>query len=368
MKKKIGIVIVTIAIALLGGITYAKSRMAPKEEVVSQETLIQAQPLEKHDLSSVINATGKVESQNVVVVTTEITSKVKTLNVSLGDYVEKGQVLCTFDDTEIKEQIEEMKSQDPTLKAYGDQIEYRNPKGNYVSDESFNETSATYKELVKLYKKLDSTIVKADQAGIITSLNVSKGSIPSGTLMQIEDDKQLKVNVIIKEKDITKIQKGMKATVTSDALEGEEVNGSVTRVINFATSSVENGSTSSNDKGTNYSAEISLDTENHFLLGMSAKVVIKLSDEDALLSCPYDSVAMDEDGKSYVYRATSTKKEGIYKVEKVYVEQGQAGDYYTAISSDSLKEGDLIINTPYSVSEGDEVELSIADGATIKEE
>ena len=43
---------------------------------------------------------------------------------------------------------------------------------------------------------------------------------------------------------------------------------------------------------------------------------------------------------------------------------GISNDYYTAISSDDLSEGDTIINYPTDVSEGDEVDLYFPEEQT----
>ena len=43
------------------------------------------------------------------------------------------------------------------------------------------------------------------------------------------------------------------------------------------------------------------------------------------------------------------------------VTAGVAGEYYTAVTAEDLKEGDIIINDPYMVTEGQKVELYLPE-------
>lgn len=435
-KKKV-IITLAVIIIFVGVISIIiKSVTGGADADDSTYNGIQAQSYEKHDLSTSINVTGKVESQNVLDVTTDLTCKVKELNVSLGDYVEKGDVLLVFDDSEIREQISELETQmsesdklaakeleianrtletakkdketmekeatdavDKAQKEYDEAVaKYNKLLSDDVSKESSYEimkslesslseakknlesvkknaeeavqsaedsvdlksystsgNKESAKELSKLYRQLEQVTVTAEQSGIVTSLNVSQGSIPNGILMKIEDNTNLKIKVSIKEKDIVKIATGMDATITSDALPDETYKGTVSRVINFASSNVTSDTTS--DAG--YSAEVSVENGSKFLLGMSAKVEMKIKDLGEKLSVPYDSIFEEED-LTYVYKAEENGD--TYNIKKVKVTVGEESDYYTEVSSDELQEGDLIINYPDQVSDGDSVKIYISDG------
>ncbi|MGN0343072.1 MAG: efflux RND transporter periplasmic adaptor subunit [Roseburia sp.] len=454
MKKKTKIILAVVAAAgLLFVILVIKLALGIKSSMSELSAYMygtQAQTLTEHDLSTSISATGKVESQNVVSVTTDLNCKIKELPVSLGDYVEEGDVLCVFDDSDVREQISELESQLSTSeklaakqteilqrslkeakdaqtkevaqaaqdvtdaqKAYDDATTaYNNAKtaldnakaaaepdelaiqeAQEVADAAYEqqqsaksaldaakrtqssvETSCASavqsaqdsldtdaisgsgntelsKQLSQLYRQLDEMTIVAEQSGIITSLNVSQGDIPNGTLMQIADSENLKVTVSIKEKDILKLTEGMKATVKADAIGDVEYQATVSKVINFATSS---GDEYSGDSGSGYSAEIVIDGDSELLLGMTAKVNIVLTEAKEALSVAYDSIATDEDGNSYVYRAIE-QENGMYLIERVDVTTGQESDYYTEVISDELSEGDLIISYPEEVEEGAEV-------------
>ena len=102
-----------------------------------------------------------------------------------------------------------------------------------------------------------------------------------------------------------------------------------------------------------YSADISVSDDSELLLGMSAKVSIVTNENGEELSVAYDSIVEDET-EAYVYKAV-LKEGNKYTVEKVVVTVGKQNDYYTQVTSDRLKEGDLIISYPEMVSDGEEV-------------
>ncbi len=464
-KKRIIIILIVavVLIAVIFSLVRCGSNVAGA--IQSAASMEQALPLEEQDLSSSINATGTVESQNVYSVTTDLTCKVKELKVALGDHVEAGDVLCVFDDSDVREQIatlEEQVSASDQLAAKQNQIaernlqdakndqasqinsansaitdaqsaydkanaDYNNAKNQLdaaiaqgsddavistlqgqVSTMSDNLQSAdtalkaakdnltqvqkttdqtiqsaqdtvdtnaltnskdaqTTKELAKLYRQLDQMTVVAGQSGIITQLNIAQGGVPNGPLMQIEDNTNLKVKVSIKEKDITKVQQGMAAKITADALPDQTNTGVVNKVINFASSDAKTADQSaaagtSGSSGSAYSAEVNVDAGSSLLLGMTVKVEITLKEGGKGMAVPYDSIATDDDG-SYVYRGKE-QDDGNYLIEKVPVTVGDSTDYYTGISSDELELGDLIISTPDDVQEGDTIPLYVPDDTT----
>ena len=111
-KKKSKKKIIAIAVVVLViGLCIVNSLMKPKKKAVEEDLGIDVQELHKHDLSKSFGVTGTVESQNVLTVSTDITYKIKELNVSLGDYVNEGDVLCSFDDKELNDLIAELELQ-----------------------------------------------------------------------------------------------------------------------------------------------------------------------------------------------------------------------------------------------------------------
>lgn len=215
-----------------------------------------------------------------------------------------------------------------------------------------SEDDEARKELESLKRKRDRLTVVAEQAGIVTSLNVSNGSIHAGgELMVIQNARQLKLTVSIKESDILKLKEGMKANVTSNADEKLTAEGTITKIVDFVSS------TTSSDgyDQPGYSAEITLPEDCGMLIGMSAKAKILLSDQTKAMAVAYDSIFTEGDSH-YVYKAVPDQ-DGRYLVEKVAVTTGAEANYYTGISSPELALGDYVVSYPDMVSAGEQIEI-----------
>ncbi len=110
-KKRKKIIIFTVVLALLGGVAFGVTSCM-KTVSGSMETLSSTAPeivkAEIRDIHNSINVSGMVESQNTVKVTSKLNAKIKTLNVGVGTYVKAGDVLCTFDNTELQQQYDSL--------------------------------------------------------------------------------------------------------------------------------------------------------------------------------------------------------------------------------------------------------------------
>ena len=207
-------------------------------------------------------------------------------------------------------------------------------------------------QLEQLQKQLADCTLSAPIGGVVTAVNVSVGdkNTAGTTMITIEDTSSLKVIVNVEEADILKIQEGMPATVSTDAMGDEEIKGTVTRVVR-----VKNQSTNTNGTDTNtssgYSAEITIDNT-ELLVGMSAKAKIVIKDRGTQLAVPYDLIRQDDNGDSYVLVAEANE-DGTATAVRKNIKVGEEVDYYTEVTGGDLKEGDqLIYDYTFSVTEG----------------
>ena len=195
--------------------------------------------------------------------------------------------------------------------------------------------------------------VRAPKSGIITSVNVAEGSIPTtDALMTIENKDALKITVSIAEADILKVHEGQKCTVKTTATGDQEFAATVSRVVKIYSPGQMNayGQTS----GGGYSAEITIDdTDTGLLIGMTAKVQILLSEKKDILTVPYESIKEDDDGQQYVLLAITDEKTGVSTAKRVNIETGMEGAYYTEVVSGDVKEGDKVVMQGDMYNDGD---------------
>ncbi|MBQ8927787.1 MAG: efflux RND transporter periplasmic adaptor subunit [Oscillospiraceae bacterium] len=219
--------------------------------------------------------------------------------------------------------------------------------------EAYSSDSSSEDQLQKLADSIEECTVRAPKSGIVTSLNVAEGSIPTAAaLMTIEDTDALKITVSIAESDILKIHEGLKAVVKTNATGDEEYSATVTRVVNIYKSS-DNPYGMSDSSGGGYSAEITIDdSDTELLIGMNAKVRIILDEKKDVLSVPYEAIGGDEDMGFYVV-GVETSDDGVSRAKLLSVEKGMEGSYYTEIISDEATEGSKILMTAGEYEDGE---------------
>ena len=223
---------------------------------------------------------------------------------------------------------------------------------NTIDMEKYSqETDTSSKtQLESLRKQLQECTITCQADGIVTAVNVSAGSVntPGATIVTVENNHSMIMTASVKETDILKLQEGMKAVVTADALDDQEIPGEVIKVVrvyNGASAAASAGDsghgntqTESAASASGYSVQIRLG-ESALLSGMSAKAKITITDKENILSVPYDLVQENEDGSNYVLCAEENK-DGSYTAVKRTVVTGDEVNYYTEIKS-----GDFTINT-----------------------
>ena len=244
---------------------------------------------------------------------------------------------------------------------------------NTIDMEKYSqETDTSSKtQLESLRKQLQECTITCQADGIVTAVNVSAGSVntPGATIVTVENNHSMIMTASVKETDILKLQEGMKAVVTADALDDQEIPGEVIKVVRVyngasaAASAGDSGNgntqTESAASASGYSVQIRLG-ESALLSGMSAKAKITITDKENILSVPYDLVQENEDGSNYVLCAEENK-DGSYTAVKRTVVTGDEVNYYTEIKSGDIEEGDLLI-MDFSVSEGDVFQGELLDG------
>lgn len=235
-----------------------------------------------------------------------------------------------------------------------------------IQDYQNDSSSNTATQLKNLKTQLEECTVKAEKSGTVTSLSVAEGDTPTegALLMTIENNSQLKITANIDEKDILKVKEGMNVVITSEATGDTEIKGKVSKVITIVSSNGNSSNPSDDSSGgsssNGFTAEITIDGNSDLLVGMKAKAKIMLVEKSGCYSVLYDCIMYDDNGNPYVLVAdTSNSDNGTTAtVKRADVTLGDESGSYVEVTSDSLKENDLIITTPYEVAEGDTIELS----------
>lgn len=134
--------------------------------------------------------------------------------------------------------------------------------------------------------------IVADKDGIITSVDITKGSTtaPGLALFTIADSKSLKVTVPLSKKDLETVALGQSAGIT---ILDREYKGEVTYISRMATAGA-NGATT-------IEAEVTIkNPDDAIIIGLDAKVVIHTASVKDVLTVPNLAINVDTEGK-FIY-------------------------------------------------------------------
>ncbi|MBU1012465.1 MAG: efflux RND transporter periplasmic adaptor subunit [Bacteroidetes bacterium] len=190
--------------------------------------------VQSHLFEEIVKTNGRIvaSSDGMAEVNTFIPGIVKSLKLMVGDYVNKGQLLCSIESNEviiIQQEFKELSASLKSLKADYDRMtilirENIASQKEFVTIESaYHSALAKYSglksrlELLNLYSdkleagEITSTFnIHAPISGYISKQNCTLGQSidPQNTLMEIVDINKLHLQLYIYEKDILKLNKG----------------------------------------------------------------------------------------------------------------------------------------------------------------
>lgn len=307
-----------------------------------------------------VTASGKIQPETEVKLSSEVSGEVTELLVKEGDVVKKGQLLCKVRPDILQSGYERAvasyNSQKATVAASQQQL--------IQNQANFANSEATYKRNVELYNKkvisasefdaakaayltakanlasakenvtgakfgleqsganvkeaganLARTTIYSPVDGVVSKLSIELGDRILGTsqmagteIMRISNLTSMEVNVDVNENDINRVNVGDSATIEVDAFADKKFKGIVTEIASSSTSV--GTATNSVDQVTNFSVKVRIladsyssvkggarDLPSPFRPGLSATVDIE-SESETSLSVPIQAVFTGDGAKS----------------------------------------------------------------------
>lgn len=359
MRKSITLVLVVVLIlGILSGCgkkdTNVSADSSENKNVVTVEI---AEPV-KRDISVTHVLSGKLSANEDVLIIPEVSvpSKVKKIEVQLGDKVSKGQVLFTLDDENVRKQYDQAKAAYDIAKANYEKTkeQIENAKINFERTKKLYEEGAVSKQafeqaqlsasdstialleaqlsqakvsLDQAYSQLQDTVIKSPINGSVAAINIKENEFASNSqpAMRVVNIDKLTVNVGVTEELINKIQQGQEVQVVVRAAMDDSIKGIIKGV-----------SPVPDLKTQLYPVEIEIKNSNDLLKGgMFAEIAFTTEKRENVLAVPSD-VIINKNNKNYVY----VVKNNIASLKEVKVGLDN-GKYVEVISG--LNEEDKII-------------------------
>lgn len=381
---------------------------------------VETQKIAKIDIVETVSATGKIQPEVEVKISSEVSGEIIDLPFKEGEQVEKGDLLVKINPDLIESALSRSQATYKNIKANLSQAEasLKQAKADYDRSKTLFEkgviSKADWDQSVAAYEtaqaaresayysvqsaaatvneardNLSRTTIYAPMSGTISLLNVELGERVVGTqqmagteILRVANLNNMEVEVDVNENDIVKVSINDSAIVEVDAYLKKEFKGIVTEIANSAEGNL------TADQVTNFKVKIRILEESYkdllegkpenfspFRPGMTATVDIITDTRTGAIGVPISSIVIKTD--------TSTVKRGKKKEEKVesdsekkfecvFVKEGSEAKLRvieTGIQDDTnieivsgLKEGEEVITGPYntvtkSLKNGDDVEV-----------
>lgn len=367
--------------------------------------------IEPIDIIETVAATGKIQPEVEVALSSEVSGEIIELPIKEGHAVEKGDLLVRINPDLIQASVSQSQAGLQNVRAQLAQAEAseNNAKLNYernktlfekgvISKSEWDKSVADYDmaqanrqaayynvrsaeaNVKQSMDNLARTTIYAPMSGTVSKLSVELGERVVGTaqmagteIMRVANLTSMEVVVDVNENDIVKVEIGDEAKVEVDAYLRREFKGKVTEIANSAESNV------TADQVTNFKVKVQIlpesyadltegkpDSYSPFRPGMTATVDIYTNKKEKVIGVPISAVVVKTDTVE-----TNQNNRGKDRFEAVYVkEDGKAKlrTIKTGIQDDTnievlsgLKSGEVIIIGPYStvtktLKNGDRVE------------
>lgn len=417
MKKKtlyiiIGIVIMLIILLIVG----KKAGWFGKSGNFKEVEITEIAPL---DITETVSATGKIQPEVEVKLSSEVSGEIIVLPVVEGQAVNKGDLLVSINPDiyqsnlkRVRASLQNMKANYAQTQANLKQAEadYNRNKSLYdkgvISRAEWDRIVSTYEMAVankessyfsmqstaatvtEAQDNLSRTTIYAPMSGTISKLNAELGERVVGTqqmagteIMRVANLSNMEVEVDVNENDIVKVQVGDSTIVQVDAYLRKKFKGLVTEISNSAATEL------TSDQVTNFRVKVRIledsykdlmegKKENYspFRPGMTATVDIITNDRKGVLGVPISAIVIKNDttsGKKKIENKDAVASDK--KFECVYIKVGDEAKLRvvkTGIQDDrnieiteGLEEGEIVITGPYNtvakrLNAGDKVEVT----------
>lgn len=290
---------------------------------------VSAITVEPQAVDAVVAATGALSSRNTSVLASKIMGRVTALTVNEGDHVTQGKLLVRIESGEIAAQ------------AYQAQAAYNNAQTHYDRIKRlFDGEAATRIEMEQATLGLESaraglnaakamesyTTIKAPITGQIMEkrINLGEMTVPGQPILKIEDNRNLRLDVTLKEQDLRYVTSGQAVTVRMDALPDRDIRGHVEQVVPAA-----------DIRTHSFIVKISIPADKSLITGMYGKALFTVGSRQAVL-VPRSAI-LEMAGITGVY-IVSPEGNAVFQMVQLGEERG---DQVEAITG--LKAGDQVI-------------------------
>ena len=298
----------------------------------SDDTIsVDVEKVELRTIIQKINASGKIQPEESVQITSTITGWITEITVMEGDTVEPGQHLISIDEKQIRPRynnaLSQVKSSEANLKKVKAQMSRTKTlfSQKLISQQEQEQVEASFQialsqseqanaNLLSAEDELSKTRLTAPKYGIVTSITKEEGEMAvggmfnPGVLMTVADLSRMEVEVDVNENDVVNIGIGDTTEIEIDAYPDTIFFGVVSEIAHTAQSM----NMGSQQQVTNFKVKVRMITvPDRIRPGMSSTVNIITETIKDALSIPIQALTSRFDDYSDIDRSNKEQKKEL---------------------------------------------------------
>jgi macrolide-specific efflux system membrane fusion protein len=371
--RKIVVWIAVVIVVVGGAAAAAWTYWAPSQAAVEPATVF----VERGDVEQTVLATGALEANAVTSIGAEVSGRIQTLSVKLGDVVKKGDLIAEIDSVDQENAVKSAEASLANMKAQlsAKQADLKTAQAalarsdklqaqNLLSDADLLTAQATLASAEAAIASLDAQVsqsalavesarldlertkITAPTGGTVVAVLVTEGqsvnaSQTAPTIIKIADLDTMQIKAQISEADITRVKPGQKATFTILGDPKTKIAATLLSV-DPAPNAISTSDTglSASDNAVYYNGIFSVANPDHQLrIAMTAQVTIVIDQRMGVLTLP--SSALGSAGRNGLYHV-AVFDPATSKVRPAEVKVG-LNNNITAEITDGLAEGDRVV-------------------------
>ena len=345
MKKRmiLSIVGVIALVAGLGGIKFLQiGRMSAQALQDPPPETVTAAVVHRQTWESLLPAVGSLQAVQGVTVEAELAGKVVQIAFEPGTKVRAGDLLVKQDTSLEEAQLRAAEAAATLAKNNLERTKELFAK-NTISKSEWDNAETQFKQAVAQGDAIRATIAKknirAPFAGLLGIRLVNLGEFlhEGDAIVSLQSLDPIFVNFLLPQQELAKMRVGLTVRVTTDALPGEVIEGTITAInpqVDAATRNIRIQATVANSR-------------EKLRPGMFAEVAVVLSDRNEVLAIPATSVLYAPYGDSvFVVEEKKSEKTGepVKTVRQQFARLGEKrGDFVSVVSG--VKENESVVST-----------------------
>lgn len=322
-KKRIIIAVIVLAV-ILGGYFFFKSRNAVEP--------VQTEVVKRGDIVETVSVTGELVPEEYADLAFLGAGTVDVVYVKIGDMVERGDKIASLDRTVLFSQLKDARIT-ARIAEQSEQLILRD-RLSYAPEERAAKKLASEqaRERVRtLELQMRENVLTAPISGQVSRLDVRMGEVVTlgQVIARVIKPGVYLLEARVPESDIAKVALGMKASITFDAFDNDDIFEGEVVGIDPAATVVQDV--------VSYKVQFRLLRDDERLKeGMTGNIDVETAKRSGVLWVPYRALSK-ESGKTY-----AEVRRGPETFERVEVTTGLEGDEGTIEVKSGLQEGDEV--------------------------